>query len=458
MSGYKHATVTISQEEYRRLQATDVKKRLKGFTPVNAPENGNDEVVRNLIQQLEERERDLQLSLASQEHSPAQSDLGLLQEIVNQNTAYYENLISVFRSNEIDVQASINSLSNEFFQAMEFDRGLINQNLQSIVQEQSYYQENEYNKSIVAQQWLEGCFTLANFIQRQFDHERFSPSRFSHILRNLELAESNFSNGFFESSLQSSQQMYLELSDLNFELEQIFVQWQILFERTFVAVDEMIYQMVSNGKINAIGLQGEELPDLVDLNYWTKGRFHQLLEHTRQLSSNLVNDQNILTTEDLDRIYNQIIPVIRESFETMVYDARLSALNSQLRMNIAEKALIALENHGFFLDQSGYSDDDMRSQFNAHLACPDGSEVTINVLPNEKSAEELSNELIVVTSHPYLKTDHEAKLHWEELSQTLRHYNLIVGRPEVGTTPTDTYTGSPTHTSTLEQQLYKTEK
>jgi hypothetical protein len=98
-------------------------------------------------------------------------------------------------------------------------------------------------------------------------------------------------------------------------------------------------------------------------------------------------------------------------------------------MNIAEKALTALENHGFSLDTAGYKDDDMRSEFNAHLECPDGSEVSIQVIPTDISSSELSNDLVVITTHPYLKTDHEARLQWDELSNTLSQYNLKVSNP-----------------------------
>jgi hypothetical protein len=225
------------------------------------------------------------------------------------------------------------------------------------------------------------------------------------------------------------------LTDLHAELEQQVLYWQTAFEKTYESINDLVYQMVSNGKVNAVGLRGEELPNLVDLNYWTNGRFSHLLSHARQLSANLIQDQSILTVEDLDRVYNQILPVIRDSFESMVYEARLSALNSQLRMNIAEKALQALENHGFCLEHSGYSDDDMRSQFNAQLASPDGSEVTINVLPTEESSQELSNEIVVITTHPYMKTDHEARMQWDELSYTLSQYNLKVSRPETNPNP-----------------------
>jgi hypothetical protein len=453
MSGFKHATVTISQEEYRRLQQADIRNR---FTKINEFRSGpsdHDEVVRSLLNQLEERERQFQAALAATDQSMSQTDDRFFQSILNQNALYYENLVATIRTTNLDIEESFANLTENIFRDIQADRVLINQSLQSIILEQESYQYNEDVKSYAAQQWLDGCFLLVGFLQNQFDHERFNPGRLERILRNLQIAEANFNNGFFESSLQTSQQMYLELTDMNFELEQLLFQWQTGYDQTCNAIDELVFQMVSNGKVNAIGLQGEELPNLVDLNYWTNGRFVQLLSHARQLSYNLAQEQDILTVEDLDRIYYQILPVIRETFGNLISDARFSALNSQLRMNIADKALEALENHGYSLDSSGYSDEDMRSEYNAHLAMADGSEVTIKVLPTENSSQELTNELVVITTHPYLKTDHEARLQWEELSQTLTQYNLKVSRPEIGSN-SPSFISAPSREQTVSEKKY----
>jgi hypothetical protein len=127
-------------------------------------------------------------------------------------------------------------------------------------------------------------------------------------------------------------------------------------------------------------------------------------------------------------------------------------------MNIAEKALRALENHGFCLENSGYSGDDMRSQFNAQLASPDGSEVTINVLPTEKSSEELSNEIVVITTHPSIKTDHEARMQWDELSYTLSQYNLKVGRPNTSPNHTPMPSDQTGRKRQIEQKYSETER
>jgi len=119
----------------------------------------------------------------------------------------------------------------------------------------------------------------------------------------------------------------------------------------------------------------------------------------------------------------------------MIYEARLSALNSQLRMNIAETALQALETQGFTLSTAGYANQDMRAAFTADLESPDGSRVQIEVIPAQKTDEELSNDLVMTTHHHHLKTEQEARLQWQELCRTLGQYDLQVSRPEILPTP-----------------------
>jgi hypothetical protein len=435
MSGYKHATVTISQEEYRRLHEFDMKKKFKEFTRIKSQDSGRDSEILDLIKQVEEREKQLQSALSSIGQNSSQVDERIFQDIFEQNTMYYENLVESLKDSNSSVQDSITYLKYEFLAELEREREEYHQNLESLIARQDTYQDTEYGKMEAAQQWLNRCLIMVDFIQNQFDHERFAPGTLDRILHNLNFSQDNLAEGFSESSLLGSQQLYLELTDLRFELEQVLLKWQSEYEKSYSSIQDIIFQMSSNANISALGIQGEELSDQINLNFWTNGRYLQLLEHCRQLSGYMIQDQNLLSLEDLDRLYSQILPVIRESFESIVYEARLNALNSQLRMNIAEKALRALEMHGFTLETAGYAENDMRSQFNAHLDSPDGSQVTIQVLPTEKSAQELSNELIVITAHPYLKTEHEARLQWDELSQSLSQFNLIVSPPDLTPAP-----------------------
>jgi hypothetical protein len=276
---------------------------------------------------------------------------------------------------------------------------------------------------------------FSEFIQGRFDHERFLPGKLFRILGSLKFAQNNLAQGFFESSLQTSQQASLQLSELHFELEQHLLEWQTEFERARSVVKESIAELEQTASVTALGLEGEVLPEQVDVAYWSNGKYRDLLDKCRQFSDLLTQEQESLSIEELRKANDEFLPIIRERFESIIYEARLNALNSQLRMNIAEQALQALEVHGFCLNEAGYVDKDMRAPFTAQLSNSDGSRVTIQVLPSDKTTQELANELVVVTKHPYLKTEQEARLQWEELCRTLNQYNLNVSRPEIRTTP-----------------------
>ena len=453
MSGYKHATVTISQEEYRRLHDANMNKKFKEHASLRAQNAEPTVDVRNMLLQMENRQRLLEKALSSTYQNFNSINEEIVQEILMQNALCYDSLASALQESSSTVHDSLFHLSERFGEDIQRERINFNENLQALVLQLDTENYKEYTKEETARQWLNRCELLADFIQDQFDHERFIPGQLNRVLRSLSYARSNLSEGFYESSLHASQQTYLELSDLHFELEQRIIQWQAEFERTIFSVREMVDELVSNAKINALGLQGEDLPYLVDLNYWTDGRYMQLLGHSQQLLDNLLQDQQSITEEDLTRIYCHVRPAIRESFESLIYEARINALNSQLRMNIAERALQALENHGFALGNAGYTNGDMRAPFTAQLKSADGSQVVIQVLPTENTAQELSNELVVITNHPTLKTEHEARLQWDELTQTLTQYHLNVSRPEIQPVPIPTLQEQTMFAQPLKQNL-----
>lgn len=460
MSGYKHATVTISQEEYRRLHEADMKKKFREFANLRSQNPDREREINALVQQLEERQRQLEQAIAlnSQAQNSNRLDQELMQDMLMRNAIAYQQIAGELEYTQLSTQDSIAMLSENFTRLLQQERFNYQSGLQEVLARQDAYLQNEYIKEEAARQWLERCTGLVDFIQHQYDHERFAPDRLNRILRNLNLGERNLSDGFHEASLQFAQQSFLDLSDLQFELEQSTFLWRTEFEKTYFSILSLFSEINSTDSVNALGLQGEELPNSVDLNYWTKGEYQQLLDHCRQYAEFMNRAQEKLSMGDIERILNQIIPMIRESFESIVYEARLRALNSQLRMNIAETALQALEHHGFKLDEAGYTDSDMRSEFNAHLNCIDGTQVSIQVVPTGRENEELTNELFVITTHPYLKTEHEARLRWEELHQALNQFNLNVSRPEVLQLPAPFSQGQSEYPQALEQKFSRSER
>lgn len=437
MSGHKHATVTISEEEYRRLHQADMKRRFQERSKKAKPSAQPTDLT-PALREMENRQHQLERALT--ELSRMDQDVNamgmeMVQEILNQNAACYESLASRIEHSAAESDASLGQLSQHFAQEMQRNRHEYQLHLQSLMQRFDSYEQREQSKAQMASAWLKQSAALADFIQGQFDHERFLPGQLSRILSSLNFAQSNLRGGLFESSIQTSQQAFLQLSELHFELEQRTLEWQREYVRAENALTQCIAELEMNESVHAIGLEGEQLPAQVDLTYWSNGMYQELLDKCRRLQGLLSEEKRSISTEELTKTHTELIPVVMEKFEAILYVARLNALNSQLRMNIAERALQALELHGFQLSESGYSRQDMRDAFKATLENPDGSRVMIEVLPAENSKQELTNELVVITDHPHLRTEHEARLQWHELCRTLAEYELQVSRPEIRTSP-----------------------
>jgi hypothetical protein len=330
------------------------------------------------------------------------------------------------------------AVSQRFEEELQRERERYHQSLHSLVQRMDSYEQREEARVEMAQQWIGQTRLLANLIQEQFEHERFSPGRLQRILANLDFAENNLAQGFLESSLSTSQRAFLDLSDLRVELEQRVLEWHAEYEKAYRALDQFVGELEVNSCVNGIGLDGEDLSQPVDVVDWSDGKYHELRQECLGRLADLARGQQEFATDELTQIYSEWLPERRASFESIIYQARMMALNSQLRMNIAEKALQALETHGFKLNESGYQNEDMHAPFLARLASSDGTRVSIQVSPSNRTAEELTNVLEVITTHPYIKTEHEARLQWEELSHTLQQFDLEVGHPSIGRVPSVT--------------------
>ena len=436
MSGFKRATVTISEQEYRRLHEADMKRRFQGHKKTKTRSSEVSPDLLRALQEMEQRQQQLDLTLSSLEQESSRVDENVIQTILAQNALSYEHLNSIIQQSVAHNDASLAQVSRHFSEQMQQEREEYQRNLQSLVQQLDAQQREGQAREQLAWQWLNRTMILADLLQRDFDHERFLPGRLARILQSLDFAKSNLEQGFPEAGLQTSQQVLLDLSQLRFELEQRILEWQTEYDRAYGSLSELLADLELNAQVNGVGLQGEELPDLVDVPYWTNGKYQQLLEKCRYLREILVQDQRHITTEELRQTYTELVPATQANFESLIYEARFKALNSQMRMNIAETALQALEVHGFQLNDSGYDDEDMRSPFTAHLGNEEGVQVTIHVLPGDKANQELSNELVVITKHPDLKTEETARQQWLEVCRSLHQYDLQVGQPEVRSTET----------------------
>jgi hypothetical protein len=199
---------------------------------------------------MENRQRQLEQALTDLDQDFDWIGAEMMQDILAQNAHCYESLAAIIEETNSDTIASLAFLSQRFTEEMQREHEQYHRHLQSLFQRLETYEQKEQSKAESARLWLRQSVAFADLIQEQLDHERFLPGRLSRILGSLNFAQNNLAGGFFETSLQTSQQAFLQLSELHFELEQRIVEWQTDYERAHSALTQFI-GLEMNLRINA---------------------------------------------------------------------------------------------------------------------------------------------------------------------------------------------------------------
>jgi P pilus assembly protein, porin PapC len=134
--------------------------------------------------------------------------------------------------------------------------------------------------------------------------------------------------------------------------------------------------------------QGDEAQKFkLEVDYWVNGRLSEYEQQLNQLESELKAGESKLTTEQVQELGEQIIalqPILGE----IVEQAKLTILGSQLRVEIADKVVGALESLGYTLVDSEsdavYEGNDQRNAFVVKVKNIAGDEVVTVISPEKE--------------------------------------------------------------------------
>ncbi len=215
---------------------------------------------------------------------------------------------------------------------------------------------------------------------------------------------------------------------MRIDLEKKQTEWQLLYQTAWETINQELARIDNSDMVPALDLDGNELPYLVDVNYWTQGFLDNLYQEVSSLGQRLLNESALPDTGVLLDWLNKELPAIHQQLENIILDARIKTINSQLRINVADLVVQALQQQGFTLDSSAYQENDLRAGYGAQLRNIEGNEVIVQVSSNGNSLGE--NELHIHSLDSEVKTEHELKKRWQEISQSLSSYGIEVGKYE----------------------------
>ncbi len=434
MSGHKRATITISQEEYQRLRDLEIRLR---STP----------------------------GFSSEVHTQISQTT---QSLLHQNLSSMENRQQLFVSVLDGFNDQLRSLETNTSQAMvdhyrhfsdDLNRyaGALWRHSNQLVEEQTrafqmevahYHQANQEqitrlerslrqmegsqnDKMQMAADWLSSAETLSAFIKYHYNHEMFLPGQIEYLEQRLEQARANLEMGMPEAVLVAAQQLYLRYSEMRVELEQLTLEWQVLFQSAWENTCTLYTEaqaLAQGNSLPAADVEGNLLPYDLDVNFWTGNRYTDFLEEVNLYLTRLEDTDHPLDLYSLQQLLNTEAPRLEETFENLILEARVSALNAQMRVNIADMVVEALQEQGFSLEEASFQQVDMREPYLARLSNYEGGQVMVTVSPYGNDLGE--NELHLESLDVEQRTSHELRQRWIEVHRALVGQGLDVGQPE----------------------------
>ena len=429
MSGLKKATVTLSENEYHKLHDAQMRLRfLERKVPdmlEEAQEAGNALLWENvsllrdrqqdyqeLVNGFDEQVRDLEYCYRSKSLAAYQEEFyASLQNVTGDLLDHTSQALAEQNQLFLDLYAQENNFRQEQFSHLE--------------QKIATLQGSARQKRAYALQWIDAARKLAGFIQANYDTNKYTPGQIGKLSKELQLCMQNLNQGMPEAALLNAQQTYSYLSELRGELERKQNEWRVLYQACLFTARRFYAILGSSQRLPAVDPDGNELPYEIDVDFWCGRKLSRLAEKTRNVLQQLQKDQAILDAPALNQLIQADFPASQEELDKLVVDARLAALTSQVRINIADLVVQALEQQGFVLQASNYSNNDQRKAFSARVQNLEGSEVIIQVMPVPGDAGK--NELQLHSLDKDQRTEHELRQRSQEISRTLNEHGLVVG-------------------------------
>lgn len=428
MSGHKRATITISQEEYQRLHESELNMR---FLKKGSIQSGQEIAQQTLIDlseninQFEDRQNHYERLISGFEE-----EIGNIENSYNQTLSEIESNLfqqisieagNLWNHTNLTVQKQNESFSKAI-QKLELQN---NSRLNEIREDIHAIYKKSHQEFMAATEWLNASEEIAKFIDETYPHERFSPEKLEQIYSKLQIVRQNIDHNFLEAALSQAQQTFLELSSYRLQLENWQQNWFFLKQSALERAKALFSSLKENQNVQALNLDGQALDYVIDIDFWSSRKFSRFAQRIRALIENLEHPENTFDTNQLSSLLESDLPALESEFENLLKNARLNALNSQLRVNIADLVIQALEEQGFLLENSTYLNDDQRGEFVAEMKNIEGNQVVIQVVPN--NPETCENELLLHSYALNIPSEYELIQRSKEVKNSLIKFGMRVG-------------------------------
>jgi hypothetical protein len=271
---------------------------------------------------------------------------------------------------------------------------------------------------------------VATAIAAELPHERYAPGRLAELTSRLGIAEDNLGARLGEAALVQAQEAYLQLSELRAEVELRDSEWQDAWLDADRAVTMLREQIRVNATPPALDETGTAIAGFtLDVDYWSEGELSRLEQTVAGIAATVADQDAAASVAQLRHIVEHAAPDLDQALTGVVAQAQARQLASQVRANVAEIVVNALEDSTGYTWEEGqaiYANGDQRRAFYSKLRHLDDSEIVIEVAPDGDGE---SCVLRIISYDAGVPDDEERVRRAHAVADVLREHGLQAGLP-----------------------------
>lgn len=426
MSGHKMATVTISQDEYRKLYEAERKLRYSFHDlPYAVTERRIDEnqsIFDQLISFNQNRIYDYENSIPLNVRD-SDDDAENLKKLYDFQISNLQDIIEK-QNLRIKDHESIGSKDvHSHSEQISILRDQIDALNSHLTEQINIKKESEIPLQEFVLDLLFQLETYLYSLSRHSNHTLFPKDQFGKLAVTRDTIAANISDGYYEASLSLVQITLLDAKELirKFDLDRslLFYLTTKLSHR-FREIEDLI---LHNHLTEAVSIEGKRTGIFLDLNEWSDGKFHALLIDIENLRTWWDENMNVIDFEEFKK-FEDYLGLVEDNYQDAIITAHTNAINSQLKYEIANQVLLALITQGYIPSEGNFVENEGEERYFASAQNAEGSTVTILV---DKAGEGfIGSKLSIISSDYEQRTEYELSRRASEIKEAISKYGLEI--------------------------------
>lgn len=470
MSGHKRETVTISQEEYRRMYEAERRAMYDTFSAPQQPseervlERGMEftsifqaaeqrhqeyeQVIQSLQSELREVERHTQnqfqekqfrlLEEVKQQTARAESDA---QRWVQNRTQQIEEEFAQFRQSlEAELESNQHALAQQYQNNWKEDIRQIresnaeyftrfNQRIRAVEQRLHRDDQRMHQMAEAARQWLNDGITLHDYLVNSFPQRSIEGQELAELTHLLDLAQKDFVTGMVESCLSTCRFVSGRMSTLRIRAENTEVIVNQLMQQTLNSLDDLSQKANLCRQIQAIDIEGQPLDMVLDVAQWAPHELQTITDEIIAVEEQVRQQAEYLNPEHLQGILTNEIPHLNARILDLVDHVQHLSLNAQIRYNIAQMVVAAVITQGYRITSGSFEHEDFDQGYVVNARSGDGGELVVRIdpIPGQVNAHDLH----IISQDQRMRTESELRQRAREINKSLKQFNLEITNKQV---------------------------